>query len=438
LKRDGALAPFDRRRIADAIFKAAVSVGGTNRARAEELADLCLDSLARAFPAGESPAVEEIQDVVEKTLIENGHARTAKAFILYREERRRARTAREARVVAEDNVPYKVLWKVLDWNVDHDCHTIEGLNRHLAGGTWPALIAAAEAAYQEDVRRVAGAILKRGEAVRLVIVAGPSSSGKTTTTLKIGECLAGAGRRFVLLTLDNYFKDLDQHPRDEYGDHDFETPQALDVDLINDHLHRLLAGRAIHMPFYDFKAGRRADRAREFRLGPGEILLLDSLHGLDPAITAGAPSTATFRFYIEALCQIKDTQGQFIRWADWRLLRRMTRDRWHRNTDPVRTVGHWHYVRRSEMRHIVPFIHTADWVFNGALPYELPYLKRSVFPYYETLLGAFRDDPQRLDAHLRARRTHEFLAALNVPGEDDAVPRNSLLREFIGGSLYEY
>jgi uridine kinase len=391
----------------------------------------------RVYPPKATPTVQEIQDLIEKVLIENGHAKTAKAFILHRAEVQMNKEKREERIVAEDNVPYKILWKVFTWNAEHGCETIEKLNRHMQDGTWNKLILEAEKQYHDEIQKVAQAILKRPE-TRLIIVAGPSSSGKTTTTTKISERLKDKGISFVLMNLDNYFRNLEEHPKDEYGDYDFETPQALDLKLINEHLERLLKGMIVQMPIYNFKTGLRETHTQEFRLQKNQILLIDSLHGLYEDMTSSVPAAQKFKFYIEALCQVKDHAGEFVRWADLRMLRRMVRDNWHRSYDPVRTVGHWHYVRRSEMRYIVPFIHTVDYVFNGSLPYELPYHKRALFPYFDNILKTFRDDPKKMDAYMRAQRIHDVLKPLATPKDDSDVPGNSLLREFIGGSTYHY
>ena len=155
---------------------------------------------------------------------------------------------------------------------------------------------------------------------------------------------------------ENMLVYLEEHPKDEYGDYDFETPEALDLALINEHLFKLLRGEEIKMPQYDFKTGRRALGIKKFHLKKGDILLIDSLHGLYPKMTSSVPHEMKFKLYIEALCQIRDKNGEFVRWADLRMLRRMARDSWQRSYDPEKTVGHWHYVRRSEKRNIVPCV----------------------------------------------------------------------------------
>ncbi len=437
IKRNGSFVAFNKLKIANAVYRAAVAVGGRDRDRSEALAGVTVKTLNAAHAAGATPSVEEVQDVVEKVLIENGHAKTAKAFILYRADKTRTREKKPEVTAVQDNIPYKVLWRVLAWNVDHGCHTVEALNEKVAAG-WAKLIKDAERAYHDEINHVAGLILKRLPDVRLVIVAGPSSSGKTTTTLKISERLKAKGHPFLMLNLDNYFRELSEQPKDEYGDYDFEMPAALDLPLINEHLGLLMDGRPIRMPVYNFKTGRREKETREFRLGKNEILLIDSLHGLHDSLTGSVAPETKFKFYIEALCQLKDPEGEFVRWADLRMIRRCLRDSWHRSYDPAMTVGHWHYVRRSELRYIVPHIHTVDYIFNGSLPYELPCHAARLLPQMAAIVRRFAGDPKKADALLRAQRVERLLSALRVPRSDKDVPPDSLLREFIGGSRYSY
>lgn len=437
IKRDGRLVFFDKDKITEAIFRAAAEVGGTNKELAGELAKKVVVMINENYPPDSTPLVEEIQDLTEKVLVENGHFVTAKAYILYRAEHKRIRAGKELKVVVQDNIPYKILWEYFTWNVDHNCDTIEKLNAQIKDGTISNLIADAENVYHEEITKVAKRIIENRDKIRLVIVAGPSSSGKTTTTLKIGEVLQKENISFVLLTLDNYFKDLEEHPKDEYGDYDFETPRALDIPLINEHLFDLLKGKTIKMPYYDFKTGKRFLNRTEFKLQPNQILLIDSLHGLYDKMTKSIPHKMKFKFYIEAICQIRDKEGNFIRWQDLRMLRRMVRDSWHRAYNPTRTVGHWHYVRGSEMKYIVPFIGKVDYVFNGALPYELPVHKKFLLKWFPEIIKAYGNDTKKTDAALRARRVHKFLSEFEDLDES-LVPKNSLLREFIGGSSYKY
>jgi uridine kinase len=437
IKRNGRVVAFDREKIADSIYRAAVETGGKDRHLTETLTDQVVKLVHQTYPAKAIPSVEEIQDLIEKVLIENGCYLTAKHYILYRAERARVREGKRERVIMEDNIPYKVLWHIFTWNVEHKCGSTEELNKHIRQGTFPKLVKEAEEAYHLALRNAVDKLIARLDGIKLVIVAGPSSSGKTTTTQKIGEILTEKKIDFYSLGLDNYFKDLKEHPKDEYGDYDFESPQALDLPLINQHLCQLLDGKMIEMPQYDFKTGSRTLKRKKLKLRKGQILLIDSLHGLYPAMTSKIPHRMKFRFYIETLCQIRDQKGEFMRWTDLRMLRRMVRDSWCRSYDPEMTVGHWHYVRRSEKRYIVPFTHKVDCVLNGSLPYELAIYKEYLFKCFPPIIKKFAKDPKKIDAYIRAKRVYNLLKQLNRV-DAKCVPSKSLVREFIGGSSYKY
>jgi uridine kinase len=439
IKRTGAVVPFKRERIVNAIYRAAVAVGGRDRAIAENLADQVIGLLEENSPPGHIPTVEEIQDLVEVVLIENGHARTAKAYILYREERaRQRRRNKDFQERDPTNIPYRKLWEVLSWAVDHDLHSVQRLNARVARGEFPDIVRESDIAYREDIATAAEQIQARRNEIRLVIVAGPSSSGKTTTTIKLKSLLERKGLSLATLNVDNYFFDLSVHPKDEYGDYDFETPQALDLALINEHLQRLIAGEEVRIPFYNFKTGARTDAVTPMRLKEGESILIDSLHGLYADMTAGIPDEQKFRFYIETLLQMKGPDDRFIRWTDLRMMRRMSRDAIHRAYNPRQTLEHWPYVRSSELRNIVPHVNTADHIVNGALPYELPIMRARLYEHFAQWVVDYRDDPERRDAFGRSRRVHRLLGAVTPVEDDSPVPPTSLLREFIGGSAYEY
>lgn len=338
----------------------------------------------------------------------------------------------------KNNIPMQVIDGTCRWYIEQGVGTVQGLNQRIADGTFPDLVKAAEERYHWYTDMAAQAILDSEKPIRLVIVAGPSSSGKTTTTNKIAERLRQRKLKLVPMVLDNYFFDLEMHPKDEYGDYDFETPQALDLPLINKHLGELLAGREIQMPIYNFKTGLREEKTIPLQIGKDEIILIDSLHGLYAPMTESVPAENKFRLYIETLSQLKDISGEWTRWTDIRLLRRMVRDNWHRSYSPVDTIGHWHYVRKSEMRHIVPFITETDFVVNGALAYELPIHKKYSFSFLKEALEKFAKDPGKRDAFLRAQRVYKLLETITTLEDDSCVPTNSLLREFIGGSDFKY
>jgi len=439
IKRSGAVVPFNAERITNAIYRAAVAVGGRDRSIAEGLTHQVVEILENTVPSGRIPTVEEIQDIVEKVLIENGHARTAKAYILYRDEQSRRRRQKIAKSNSDSgNIPYRKIWEVLSWSVDHGLNTVDRLNARIAGGEFPAIVQESDAAYEEDVAAAAGMIQERWEAVKIAIIAGPSSSGKTTTTIKLNQRLQEMGLSLVTLNVDNYFLDLELHPRDEFGDYDFETPYALDLAMINQHLVRLLAGEEVLLPHYDFKAGKRHDNVTPLRLGANDIILIDSLHGLFGDMMPDIPAERKFKLYIETLLQMKGPDGRFIRWTDLRLMRRMLRDARHRAYSPQQTLEHWHYVRSSELRHIIPYVNAADYIINSALPYELSIFRPKLIDHFAAWVEHYRNDPLRQDAFVRAQRVHTLLSAVTPVEDDSVVPPDSLLREFIGGSCHKY
>ncbi|RPI81183.1 MAG: response regulator SirA [Chloroflexi bacterium] len=439
VKRTGAVVPFTPERITNAIYRAAVAVGGRDRETAEQLANQVVGILEEQTLDGTSPTIEEIQDVVEKVLIENGHAKVAKAYILYREERARRRRER-AQLASRpsENIPWAKIWHVLDWAVDHKVHTTAALNRRIREGDFDTIVLEAETAYNEDVENAAENIAERASELKMVIITGPSSSGKTTTTMKIAQRLKRMRLKLVTLNVDNYFFDLALHPIDEFGDYDFETPQALDLQLINEHLKHLVEGEEVMIPYYDFKTGMRQDNATPMRLGKKEILLIDSLHGLFPEMTGDIPDEKKFKLYLEPLLQLKDSQGRYARWTDLRLIRRMLRDASHRAYDPRQTLLHWHYVRTSELRNIIPNIGNTDYIVNTGMPYELPIYRARMFDQFAAWTVEYRDDPLRQDAYERASRVYALLQELEPVYDESSIPGDSVLREFIGGSIYKY
>lgn len=438
VKRDGTIVRHDPRRIEIAISKAAQAAGNPNPAFARAATRQVQAALLDTYGTDHPPSVEDVQDVVESVLMQMGATEIARAYIIYRHEHAVLRAARSQGGEISDNIPYRKIYEALRWNIDHQCDSVPSLNRLIARGGFPALVAASDRRYEEEIGRAAEIILERGRDVRLVIVAGPSSSGKTTTTIKLSNRLAAAGIGFRAINVDHYFFELERHPRDEFGDYDYETPQALDLELISDHLKHLLAGRSIRTPHYDFKTGTRKLDVHPFQLKKNEILLIDSLHGLYDGMTHTIPADHKFKLYIETLGQFRGTDGHFVRWADNRLLRRMIRDQDNRNQGPIQTLTHWHYVRRSELGHIIPYLNNADYVANTALPYELPILKHRLFRYILQARNQFQDDPKRLDAHIRANRIYDLLKPLRPVRDVSCVPSDSLVREFIGGSSYTY
>lgn len=442
VKRTGAVVPFNADRIVNAIYRASVATGNRERALAERLGAMVVKVIAGSKGLSDDymPTVEEIQDAVERVLVEEGQYEIAKAYILYRDEhsrRRRVKVAGQSRT-SSGNVPYAKIYEILNWAIDHDLHKVELLNQRLEHGEFADIVAESERFYEDDIAVAADMIGARQRDVKLVMISGPSSSGKTTTTTKLSEHLRGMGLELVALNVDHYFFDLEMHPRDEFGDYDYETPQALDLDLINEHLLGLLDGKEVMLPFYDFKTGRRTLDHTPMRVGPNEVILIDSLHGLYEGMTGRIPDERKFKVYAETLLQMKGRDGNYIRWTDLRLMRRMVRDSIFRAYSPEQTLLHWHYVRSSEMRNIIPYANTADYVISSAMPYELSIMRPRLIHHFAEWIEKYRGDPLRQDAYVRACRVHELLQGITPVEDDSAIPPKSVMREFIGGSAYEY
>jgi uridine kinase len=446
VKRDGRLVAFDSRKISFAILRAAVAVGGRDQELAERIARRVVEELERRYagssgagpPEGSHPTVEEVQDTVEKMLIEGGHAKTAKAYILYRYEHALKRTRKESLTYSSENIPYRKLWETLCWAVDNGCYRLADLGETVSAGRLPDLIRRSEDFYQSEIDALLGSLHERMEGLRVIIVSGPSSSGKTTTTIKIAEALEEKNYRLVPINVDNYFFDLHTHPRDPYGDYDFETPQALDIPLFNEHLEGLLRGKEVDIPRYSFKEGRREGISGTLKLEERDILLIDSLHGLYEPMTEAAAPEAKFKVYIETLAQMKDRDGRFIRWTDVRMMRRMVRDMQFRNYNPRATLLHWYLVRRSEIRYIISRLKFAGAIVNSFLPYELLFLKSRLAVLIPGFAEELRSDPERTDAYTRAERILRLFTEIPDFGDESLVPPKSLLREFVGGSQYSY
>ena len=410
-------------------------MGGRDKEKAGELAEQVVRILNENFDEKKYPHIEDVQDVVEKVLIENGHAKVAKEYILYREEAAKRRDE-EGRINSKlnENIPWAKVWRNLDWAVEHKLNTVDLLNIRVANGEFAQIVHESERLYEDDVELAARLIIEKLKDLRMVMISGPSSSGKTSTTVKLEQKLIKKGYKFKALNVDHYFFDLEIHPKDEFGDYDFETPQALDLQLINEHLSKLSNGEEVLIPSYEFKTGTRTLNVTPMKLEKDEILLIDSLHGLYPDFSKDIPIDVKFKLYLEPLLQMKGPDEKFIRWTDIRLIRRMLRDYAHRAYNPTQTLEHWHYVRSSEMRNIIPYSNTADYIISSAMPYELSLYAQKLTNSFAEWEKKYKDDPLKTDAYERASRLYNLLKCLTPVADDSPVPHDSVLREFIGGS----
>jgi uridine kinase len=438
IKRDGRIVRFNRDKIAMAILQAAISVGGRDKGAAEKVTDDVIDRLKAMERLDTYPTVEEVQDLVEKSLIERGHAKTAKAYIIYRYEHALKRAGKESLTYSSDNIPYKKLWAALSWGIDHGCVALDQIKQTVEKGRYRELVQASEEFYAKELEEAIQLIQNRIHEIKLIVICGPSSSGKTTTTIKLEETMKHLGYRLVSLNVDNYYFDLKNQPKDATGDYDYETPQAIDLKLISTHLLELFEGKTVQIPLYNFKTGNREGISEELTLNNKDILLIDSLHGMFEEMTGKVPVEKKFNLYIETLSQIKDREGIFIRWSDIRMLRRIVRDMQFRNYSPQQTITHWHFVRRSELRYIISRISTSDAIVNSYLAYELPIMKYRLEKFFPGFIEEFKNDQEREDAFERAKRVLRIFEEFPEWRDESVVPEYSLLREFIGGSRYSY
>lgn len=305
---------------------------------------------------------------------------------------------------------------------------VADLNEVICKGEATQTILAHEAMMEKKIGDIAQLIAQRKD-IRFVMIAGPSSSGKTTFSHRLSTQLMACGLHPHPIATDNYFLNRDQTPRDEHGGYDFESLQAIDVAQFNQDMTRLLQGETVEMPTFNFKKGMREYHGDTLTLGPDDILVIEGIHCLNDAFSYALPAQSKFRIYISCLTTLNIDDHNRIPTTDARLLRRIQRDARTRGYSARATIQLWPSVRRGEEANIFPFQDHADLVFNSALIYEIALLK----PYIEPLLfGVPRDCPE----YVEAKRLLKFLSYF-LPLPADNVPTTSLLREFIGGGCYQ-
>jgi uridine kinase len=327
--------------------------------------------------------------------------------------------------------PYPKLFAVFeqasDWLDRLAIRSAGALNDAIAGDRIRQVSLVGEALHEAGIAQIASRIAETGGRVRVVFIAGPSSSGKTTFSKRLAVQLLANGIRPMPLALDDYFVDRELTPRDEKGEYDYETMRALDLDLFGEHLRSLIDGRPTPLPRYNFLTGRR-EAGPTVTLGSEHVIIVEGIHGLNPLLAQSLPAEAVFRVYVSALTQLNLDRHNRVATSDCRLIRRIVRDAATRGYSATATLKRWDSVVRGEKQHIFCFQENADAVFNSALVHELAVLR----PFAEPLLLQVRPDAPEF---VESNRLLSFLTWF-LPTQPELVPDNSILREFIGGSIF--
>lgn len=306
--------------------------------------------------------------------------------------------------------------------------SVAALNKRLLDGKAVELINLCEAHQERGYAALADKIYAARDRVKIVFLAGPSSSGKTSSSLRVSQQLKVLGLNPKVIELDNYFVPRERTPKDEFGEYDFEALEAMDLDLLGEHLNTLLGGGEVELPRYDFKQGRPFFEGNRMHLEENDILVMEGIHALDPAMVPSVDQSRIYRIYASALTSLKLDENCCISTTDNRLLRRMVRDNRVRGISPEDTILRWPSVRRGEGKYIFPFQENADMQFNSALLYELPMLRYFAEPLLRRITPA---SPAYAEA-VRLLKFLSFVVPLQ-PSEIAAIPPTSIMREFIGG-----
>lgn len=304
------------------------------------------------------------------------------------------------------------------------------VNKIIENGKSKELILMAEALHEKKIAEIADKILRK-QGVRIVLIAGPSSSGKTTFAKRLGMQLRVNGLKPVTIGTDNYFVERKDNPKDENGDYDFETIDALDLGLFNDHLTKLINGETIDVPTFDFKVGTKVFDGKKMRLANDEVLIIEGIHCLNDKLTSSIPADEKFKIYISDLTVLNIDYYNRISTTDTRLVRRIVRDYNYRGYSALETLKRWPSVNAGERKNIFPYQEEADVMYNSSLVYEHGVLGKYAIPLLDAIPNTERE-------YSEAKRLSCFLKYFKPIENENIIPNNSLLREFIGGSVFDY
>lgn len=321
---------------------------------------------------------------------------------------------------------FQTLKEADQWGTTLEIDTVGALNDAIVEGRMNEIILIQEALQEKKISKIADEIIKNKK--RIVLIAGPSSSGKTTFSHRLSIQLKVHGMNPHPIPMDDYFKNREETPKDANGEYDYEVLEAIDIELFQQNMTDLLEGKRVLLPKFDFVQGKRKTGGKELQISKKDILVIEGIHGLNKKLSNNMPEESIYKIYISPLTQINLDEHNRVPTTDARLLRRLIRDAAHRGTTAKDTIARWQSVRRGEESYIFPYQEEADIMFNSALIYELAVLKQ----YAEPLLYAV---PSDCSEYQEAKRLLKFLDYfLGIPG--DTIPSNSLIREFIGGSCF--
>ena len=314
------------------------------------------------------------------------------------------------------------------WMDNINIELVHDVNDYIRSGRTMKLVSIAEALHEKEISIIADAILQHRRALRLLLVSGPSSSGKTSFSQRLSTQLEVNGLKPIALSLDHYFVDREHTPRDADGKYDFDSMEALDLPLLKQQIAQLIAGERVSVPQFDFITGRRLAEYKPMQVGPSEILIIEGIHALNPELVTSINRNLIYKIYISALGGLNIDLMSRVPTSEIRLLRRLVRDDKYRGVTPENTIHQWDSVRRGEYQNIFKFQEEADVMFNSSMIYEMNALR----PFAETALQKIPADSPYYDTRERLLNLLSFFEPLDV----SKVPFNSILREFIGGSIY--
>ena len=314
------------------------------------------------------------------------------------------------------------------WMDNINIEQVQDVNDYIRTGRTMKLVSIAEALHEKEISIIADAILQHRRALRLLLVSGPSSSGKTSFTQRLSTQLEVNGLKPIALSLDHYFVDRKHTPRDADGKYDFDSMEALDLPLLKQQIAQLIAGERVSVPQFDFITGQRLAEYKPMQVGPSEILIIEGIHALNPELVTSINRNLIYKIYISALGGLNIDLMSRVPTSEIRLLRRLVRDDKYRGVTPENTIHQWDSVRRGEYQNIFKFQEEADVMFNSSMIYEMNALR----PFAETALQKIPADSSYYDTRERLLNLLSFFEPLDV----SKVPFNSILREFIGGSIY--